>query len=499
MLKQRGRIKRRKKQQMQRLLLSVGIAGGVLIIVLVGLFLYLNSYISKYPENKIAENIYVGPINAGNMTKAELKKALEEHYEAMKATKVTLITGEAQEDTTLEELGCGYKNLNQVVKQAFSYGKDGSVWHRYRALRKISKEKLVIEEDYILDQELAKQVLSEKAVPHANHAVDAAIVKTASGFNITEEKEGETVDIKKTIASLKKYLNEEWDYKDFKKEVVLKQEKPSVKASDLGSIQDELGSFSTDAGGGARWQNLKTGVGKFNGLIVMPGEEISAYEVTGPYDEEHGYVAAGSYENGQVVETYGGGICQVSSTLYNALLDAEIEIVKRYPHSMLVAYVEPSRDAAIAAGVKDLVFKNNYETPIFIEGKIDADNQLCVTVYGKEVRPANREVKYESETISTTEYETVYKANPEASIGSMAGGASAHTGREARLWKIIYEDGKEVSREDINYSKYNKSDYVISVGTKSNVAAASALVNNAIATQDSAKIKQAISEAQAME
>ena len=66
MLKQRGRIKRRKKQQMQRLLLSVGIAGGVLIIVLVGLFLYLNSYISKYPENKIAENIYVGPIDAGN-------------------------------------------------------------------------------------------------------------------------------------------------------------------------------------------------------------------------------------------------------------------------------------------------------------------------------------------------------------------------------------------------------------------------------------------------
>ena len=92
MLKQRGRIKRRKKQQMQRLLLSVGIAGGVLIIVLVGLFLYLNSYISKYPENMIAENIYVGPIDAGNMTKAELKKALEEHYEAMKATKVTLIT-----------------------------------------------------------------------------------------------------------------------------------------------------------------------------------------------------------------------------------------------------------------------------------------------------------------------------------------------------------------------------------------------------------------------
>lgn len=499
MQKRKRRIRRRKRQQLRSIFLYMGIAGGALIIILSAVYLFLNSYISKFPEDKVAENIFVGPIDAGNMTKSELKKALEEHYEATKTTKVTLVTGEKKEETTLEELGYGYKNLNKVVNEAFKYGKDGSVWHRYRNLRKIKKDNYVFEEEYILDSEMVKAVLNEKAVPHANHAVNASVSKTSSGFHITEEKEGETVDIKKTIASLKKYLNEKWEYKDFKKKVVLKQEKPSIKAADLESIQDELGTFSTDAGGGTRWQNLKTGVGKFNGLIVMPGEEISAYEVTGPYDEEHGYVAAGSYENGQVVDTYGGGICQVSSTLYNALLHAEIEIVKRYPHSMLVSYVDPSRDAAIAAGVKDLVFKNNYETPILIEGKIDAANQLCFTVYGKEVRPENREVKYESETVSTTEYETVYKANPEASIGSMAGGASAHTGREARLWKIVYENGKEVSREDINYSKYNKSDYVIKVGTKSSVPAASSLVNNAIATQDKAKINQAISEAQALE
>ena len=80
----------------------------------------------------------------------------------------------------------------------------------------------------------------------------------------------------------------------------------------------------------------------------------------------------------------------------------------------------------------------------------------------------------------------------------MQGGASAHIGKEARLWKIVYENGKEVERKEFNYSEYNKSDYVISVGTKSSVSAASSLVANAVATQDSAKIKQAISEAQAM-
>lgn len=498
MKRRKKRIGRRKKQRIKQLMFKVGAAGAFLIVILTASYLYLNNYVTKHPENKVAANIYVGPIDAGGMTKAGLKEALESHYEAVKTTKVTLAIGEKTENTTLEELGFGYKNIDKLVKDVYSYGKDGSIWNRYKALRKVAKEKLVFEEEYIVDSEMTKAVLEEKAVPYANHAKDATISKTADGFKITEEQEGETVDIKKTISSLKKYLNEKWKYTDFKKKVILKKETPSVKAADLESIQDKLGSFSTDAGGGTRWQNLKTGVGKFDGLVIMPGEEVSAYGVTGPYDEEHGYVAAGSYENGQVVDTFGGGICQVSSTLYNALLNAEIEIVKRYPHSMLVSYVEPSKDAAIAAGIKDLVFKNNYETPIFIKGEIDSNNQLNITIYGKETRPENREVKYESEIISTEDYETIYKADAEASIGSMQGGASAHVGKEARLWKVVYEDGKEVEKKDINYSKYNKSDYVINVGTKSSVAAASTLVKNAISTQDSAKIKQAISEAQAM-
>lgn len=127
-------------------------------------------------------------------------------------------------------------------------------------------------------------------------------------------------------------------------EAKVKEEQPSVTEADLSTIQDELGSFSTDAGGGERWKNLKNGVEKLNGTVVMPGEQISVHDVTAPYDEEHGYVQAGSYENGQVVDTYGGGICQVSTTLYNAVLFSELKVVKRYPHSMLVSYVPPSRD-----------------------------------------------------------------------------------------------------------------------------------------------------------
>ena len=278
----------------------------------------------------------------------------------------------------------------------------------------------------------------------------------------------------------------------------MKEEKPTVVRADLESIQDELGSFSTDAGGGERWQNLKTGVEKLNGTVLMPGEELSVHDVTAPYDEEHGYVPAGSYENGQVVETYGGGICQVSSTLYNAVIYAELEIVKRYPHSMLVAYVQPSRDAAIAGDTKDFVFKNNYDTPIYIFGEIDSSNQLRFVIYGKDTREEGRSVEYEPEVISTEEPKTTYKTNSEASLGSMQTVGSAHTGKVVKLWKIVKMNGEEVSREEFNNSTYQKADKVIEVGTKSDNSAASSLVANAVATQDKDKINAAIAEAKAM-
>ena len=257
-------------------------------------------------------------------------------------------------------------------------------------------------------------------------------------------------------------------------------------------MTDELGSFSTYAGGGQRWTNLKTGVGKLNGVILMPGEELSVYDTTAPYDEEHGYVEGTAYENGQVVPSYGGGICQVSSTLYNAVIYAELEIVERYPHSMAVDYVEPSRDAAIAGGVMDFRFKNPYSAPVYIFGEIDSSNQLRVVIYGKETRPENRSIEFESETLSTENYGVTYKAAPGLAFGQMQYTGSPHTGREARLWKVVYENGAEVSRDIFNTSSYAKSDQIVEVGTAGGSAEAVSALEAAIASQDGNAINSAI-------
>ena len=140
------------------------------------------------------------------------------------------------------------------------------------------------------------------------------------------------------------------------------------------------------------------------------------YETVAPFTAENGYAMAGSYLNGEVVDSMGGGICQVSTTLYNAVLRAELEVVERSPHSMTVHYVELSEDAAIAGTYKDIKITNNYSTPIYIEGTT-AGKTLTFTIYGKETRPSNRTLAFESETLSTTPSPTQEIQDPSLPAG----------------------------------------------------------------------------------
>ena len=110
------------------------------------------------------------------------------------------------------------------------------------------------------------------------------------------------------------------------------------------------------------------------------------YETVAPFTAENGYAMAGSYLNGEVVDSMGGGICQVSTTLYNAVLRAELEVVERSPHSMTVHYVELSEDAAIAGTYKDFKFKNSTDYPIYAKkvahGILDGECDLGILVCG---------------------------------------------------------------------------------------------------------------------
>ena len=268
----------------------------------------LRHYVNRFPQNRVLQNVYIGTLDVSGMKEKEARQAVDAHHQERLGNMVTMGVGEKSAKASLGELGLKYKDADQLVKQAMDYGKKGSVVQRFREIRGLSKEKHVVKEAMRLDPETAKAVIDERAVPLTVRAENAYIERTGEGsFSVVEEKEGYTVDVEASIESLERFIEKNWDHEDLSVDLTLVKEEPKIKTADLATIEDELGSFSTDAGGGDRWQNLSTGVGKLNGTILMPGESLSVCDATAPYDAEHGYVEAGSYENGQVVDSYGAG------------------------------------------------------------------------------------------------------------------------------------------------------------------------------------------------
>ncbi len=226
--------------------------------------------------------------------------------------------------------------------------------------------------------------------------------------------------------------------------------------------------------------------------MLYPGETFSTLDTITPFTEENGYALAGSYANGTTTETFGGGICQVSTTLYLAVLRAELDVTERKNHSMLVTYVKPSMDAAIAeSSGKDFKFKNNTDNPIYIY-MVAYNGTLVARIYGTEYRASNRTVTYESVTLSTEEPDTVIKTSSEYSVGVINRTQSAHKGCTAELYKVVTVDGVEESRERVNTSSYAKSDALIEVGTAGASSEVASALAQAAATNDLSQVKSVL-------
>ncbi len=485
-----------KNAKAKKMMIGGAVVASLLLCVLVS-YLVLRAKVNEVPAGVICDNIYIGDVDVSGMKAEEAQQALQAQVSEFQEMTVTLTVDDQSVEVTLKELGFDMVASDELVKKAVSYAKSGSILKRYRTMQNLKEEKKLYEVSYAVDREVIEQTLAEKITHMENEAKDASIVRENGQFVITDEVVGISIDVDASAKTIEKYFNNEWNQTSGTIALDVKAGEPKITRADLETIQDVLGTFTTHCGtGGGRVQNIVTGAAHINGALLMPGEEYSANAAMEPYTKENGFAEAGSYENGKVVQSMGGGICQVSSTLYNAIILSEVEIVERAAHSMLVGYVKPSMDAAIAGDFKDLKFKNNKETPIYIEGYVKG-GYVTFTIYGKETRPENREIKFESEVISSTPAGKKFEATGDK-IGTFKQASSGYAGTKAKLWKVIYENGAEVERVVVNNSNYMKSPAIWHVGTASDNAEATALVKNAVATQDEAKITAAIAQAKAL-
>lgn len=442
----------------------------------------------------IPERVYVGEISVGGMTQKEATDAVESYIAGLKDTKITLQAGDNKLEAAAEDLGITWKNP-EILEEAVQLGKSGNLISRYKAMKDLEKEDKVYQIAYSIDKEKTVKLLEDNEEVLNTKTVDAGLERANGSFNVIPGSQGVTVNVEETISAMEHYFALNWNGKDALVEVTADIVEPKGTEEELAKVKDLLGSFHTSysTSGAGRSQNVTNGTSKINGSVVYPGEEFSVYAAVSPFEAANGYELAGSYENGTTVETYGGGICQVSTTLYNAVIRAELEVTERSNHSMTVSYVQLSEDAAIAGTYKDLKFKNNTNAPIYIEG-YTAGKVVYFNIFGQESRESGREVTFVSETLSTTEAGVQYKAAPDQPIGYIQTEQSPHVGYTAQLWKVVKINGVEQSRDIFNKSTYKASPKIILVGTASGNGNAVAALNAAIGTQDDGTIRAAAAQ-----
>lgn len=249
----------------------------------------------------------------------------------------------------------------------------------------------------------SKRIDFEKLYDEIYVAPKDASCVFGDNFEVVVDVPGVYMDLE----SAKESYNNALDGTDFV--IELKKIDANIKVADLEKdlFNNVLATFSNtyDETVTGRVQNLKVAAERCNNTILYPGDEFSYNKALGTRTVANGFAPGHSFAGGKVVTTIGGGICQVSSALYNAVLMADLEVTNRVAHGMYVEYVKPSLDATVVDGAIDFKFKNNRKYPVKIDAKAE-NGVVTVTLYG--IKDKNEPIiEIESVILETIPYKTV--------------------------------------------------------------------------------------------
>lgn len=439
---------------------------GVCVLMLVTGFLHSDKVKAEQTDKEeICEGIFLNSIDIGGMTVEEAKKQYESYLKELKGVTVQFRLEEAGCEVDLADLNLKAE-LDSAIEEAYAYGRRGNILKRYKEITAISQENKVISVPISLNEDYLIEVLDEELSDYIVPAKDASIEFTDGELNIIKDEKGKELNAEETVDKLLEAIENWSGEEELRVTVATNELEPEHTTKEIEAVSDELGVFETrySAGDVSRNNNIMNAANKISGSVIYPGEEFDTMEHLVPFTTANGWSYAGAYLNGEVISDIGGGICQVSTTLYNAVLRAELEVTERYPHSMAVGYVQLSADAALNEGTKNFRFKNNTENPVYIYAYASGGT-LHVSIYGKEYRDENRTIEYVNEVLGVIPagdaIETVDESKP---AGYREVTQTAHTGYRANLWKKIYENGELVDTVLVNTSGYNASPERVTVG-----------------------------------
>ncbi|MGL5086005.1 MAG: VanW family protein, partial [Clostridium sp.] len=338
----------------------------ILIVIILSVTIFIgvkdNTLIKSYSSKSYPESYVLGTDVSG-LTKEELRDALTKIIGEVGTTKIKVNVGKKVFETT-------YKNIDVTIpfddleNTILDFGKDKSFFTKASLIKSPEKKNYDFlfsynEEKY---NDFLDSISKDVTVAPVNSTINidgGSIVTTDSqvGYNLNYD------ELKTSLNSSMKDITPKSEINLTSNLIVVNE---TVKKDALLGVTSKVSTFTTSYPAGPSGYNLQIAAGNIDNSLLMPGESFSCEKGIGPTTPENGFVLANTYVNGKVVKNYGGGVCQVSSTLYNTMLRAGIIPFERQNHMMTVAYVPIGLDATLADNAIDLKFKNETDSPIVI-------------------------------------------------------------------------------------------------------------------------------------
>lgn len=424
-------------------------------------------------QETFAQGVLVDDVHIGGMTRSEAEAALSSGaVDPVSGLRITLNIDGQTWVITPEELPFT-RNISAVLDTAYAIGRQGTTEtlgssmtpfaYRYAHLYHTVSNPAYLYTESTYDPGTVRELVAIIENNINRDPVDAQLATfdfSSRSFTFTQDQQGAKLDgdalYQKIIAAL--------DARNYTATIAMESSvlTPTVTRVELMNSFALVSSFTTETTSSQnRNSNINLAANAISGTVVMPGETFSFNEATGQRTTEKGYLPAAAIAGGTTVDEVGGGVCQVSSTLFNAAAMADLTILTRFPHTWPSNYVDKGRDATVNWPNLDFTFRNDKTTPIFIVAYYQ-NRQCTVEIYGATLG-AGVSIQLETVLLSTTEPpdEPLYEQNPLLEPGTVQEKKKARTGYVVDTYKVYLRNGAEYKREKLCSSTYKMIQQVI--------------------------------------
>ncbi len=434
-----------------------------LLILLLGGVLLVAGDVSLVYSDKLCRGLVLAGVEVGGLTVAQAEAKIAAVLRDKESKPIARLLFENQQWEIPWDVVSGRPDPASMVRQAYSIGRMGNLLQRIRmqflAINGGEKNPLGLHADEVK----IRSIVSVVADSVDRQAVDATILETVNGVEISRDQTGRRTDREATLKALVRAV--ETGNED---EIPLSVMNipASIRVQDLQGIDSIIASFATvyDSTDENRSRNIQIAASKLSGVLLKSGDTLSFNDRVGLRTPKQGYKMAPTLSSAGTVMDWGGGVCQVSSTLYNAALLADFDVVERSAHYQPPVYVPLGQDATVADGKIDLKVKNTRRHAIYIRSIAEA-GKLEVRIYGKREQGApNVRIETTEKTVHVPQ--TIILQDPGLPVGEEVVESIGRTGFVVTVQRIRLQGEKEIGREKISSDEFEGIDRVVRVGAR---------------------------------